>query len=239
MSQFFPTKHCHNRFNEHNNQAVLKKTIVTLFVQRRMFKKEKSRMNQRLKYEEGKYAPCHEIMSTIMDLYGVNYAVQECKQVFELFQVKPNDQISLNDFIATWISKHEIMMENALHNLFKKLDWAECGSLQAKEIKVLMGDYKGTMDEKWVEYLTTTFKKSKVQDIDQFQSTFISSYMQFENVIDAKRAAQRKSILKNKSAQQQVTAKIRSTPSNVEENGAEQPGGDETAVADQSNLEVE
>lgn len=57
-------------------------------------------------------------MSVMIDLYGVNYAVQECKQVFDLFGVSREEVIDLSEFAETWLSKHEILLENTTKTLF-------------------------------------------------------------------------------------------------------------------------
>ena len=57
---------------------------------------------------------CFELMSYMIDYCGVNYATQEMKQIFSLFQLKPEDKIELTDFSDTWLSKHEILLENTI-----------------------------------------------------------------------------------------------------------------------------
>lgn len=61
-------------------------------------------------------------MSVMIDIYGVNYAVQECKQVFDLFGVGKDEPINLAEFAETWLSKHEILLENTTKTLFSRLD---------------------------------------------------------------------------------------------------------------------
>lgn len=70
----------------------------------------------------------------MIDLYGVNYSVQECKQVFDLFGVGREELINLSEFAETWLSKHEILLENTTKTLFTRLDRHEKGQIDLQNI---------------------------------------------------------------------------------------------------------
>lgn len=65
----------------------------------------------------------------MIEVYGVNFAIQECKTVFALFQLKADDEINVCDFLDTWSSKHEILLENTIQSLFNNFDPAGKGCI--------------------------------------------------------------------------------------------------------------
>ena len=58
----------------------------------------------------------------MINFSGVNYAIQEVKAITALFGYKPDDSIDLCDFLDTWVSKHDILIENTLRTMFSSFD---------------------------------------------------------------------------------------------------------------------
>lgn len=111
----------------YNTLNLLKKAVLTALIQNKMMSREQQILETRLgrpDFEtlDGLETKCYEVMSVMIDIYGVNYAVQECKQVFDLFGVSKDEPINLAEFAETWLSKHEILLENTTKTLFSRLD---------------------------------------------------------------------------------------------------------------------
>ena len=114
----------------------------------------------------------------MIDIYGVNYAVQECKQVFDLFGVGKDEPINLEEFAETWLSKHEILLENTTKTLFTRLDRRKKKKIH---LQTILDEVVGTDDAEdagawWVrELITTICQDIATVDLDEFQEMFLDS----------------------------------------------------------------
>ena len=98
----------------------MKKTITSSILQQTLINQEKEMIYNKLGNQDS--IVCLELMTKMIQLYGFNYAMQECSQILIMFEKQATDSIKVADFVDTWVSKHEIHIENETKALFEKLD---------------------------------------------------------------------------------------------------------------------